>query len=457
MAMQLLNSSGLSVPTNNFHFVVSISEKLAASQPNLTLEFLLECLQGLSAAQASTQLKHLCLDYMRPWLPNLTKFYRLNADPDSAEKVQKTKQLITQLIEFTIKETSIVSLVLSTVWETLGTVTETLETVVDCFFEQGIKNGNGSAGLDVIGSIISTMAAQNPQLVSGKVIARILNVIASSSLKSNTIQRLDETDVWPSITVVLRIIFALSFENLLYVQQYLPELFHVIMMVFCTGSSDIRALTHGLLINVVHSLYTIKATADDKLQSLRFHLSEFNQPQFKLHFGIGGQNVTGFSKPNPQEKKLDKLAITTVETVADALFSVLSAVSPMGDPVGNTWHARWMSLTVGAAFKKNLALQPRACVTLGILCRSPALVTDELMEMVVSGLKEALRDTTHDGDDDLAVSLIICLTHLYPYLPQESAYFRLLYWIAVSLIQIADTKLFAAAMSFMEVILRVQD
>lgn len=44
--------------------------------------------------------------------------------------------------------------------------------------------------------------------------------------------------------------------------------------------------------------------------------------------------------------KKTKLPISTVETVADALLSVLSAVSPMGDPVGTTWHSRWLRYSV---------------------------------------------------------------------------------------------------------------
>lgn len=47
------------------------------------------------------------------------------------------------------------------------------------------------------------------------------------------------------------------------------ELFYIVIMLFATGTSDIRATTHGLLINIIHSLYTIKVTPEDKLQSLR--------------------------------------------------------------------------------------------------------------------------------------------------------------------------------------------
>jgi hypothetical protein len=44
---------------------------------------------------------------MRPWLPNLKKFYRLSGDADSSEKVAKTKEVFNSLIEFTISESSV--------------------------------------------------------------------------------------------------------------------------------------------------------------------------------------------------------------------------------------------------------------------------------------------------------------------------------------------------------------
>ena len=68
---QLLETSGLCIPSNNTLFIKSISEKLAVNEPHLTLEFLEECIQGFRCS--SIELKHLCLEYMTPWLPNLTR------------------------------------------------------------------------------------------------------------------------------------------------------------------------------------------------------------------------------------------------------------------------------------------------------------------------------------------------------------------------------------------------
>lgn len=64
--------SGLCIPSNNTIFIKQISEKLAQNASHLTLEFLEECIQGFRSS--TIELKHLCLEYMTPWLPNLTRF-----------------------------------------------------------------------------------------------------------------------------------------------------------------------------------------------------------------------------------------------------------------------------------------------------------------------------------------------------------------------------------------------
>lgn len=125
--------------------------------------------------------------------------------------------------------------------------------------------------------------------------------------------------------------------------------------------------------------------------------------------------------------------------------------------MGTIWHARWLGLTTVVAFTPNSALQPRACVTLGVLCKSSSLVTDELVERVLIEFKEALRESMDSGNDHLAVSLIICLTHMYEFLSPSSFYFKSLFWVTVAIIQISELKLFNAAISFLEVLVRFQE
>lgn len=68
---QLLETQGLCIPSNNTIFIKAVSEKLAFNEPHLTLEFLEECIQGFQ--RSTIELKHLCLEYMTPWLQNLVR------------------------------------------------------------------------------------------------------------------------------------------------------------------------------------------------------------------------------------------------------------------------------------------------------------------------------------------------------------------------------------------------
>lgn len=71
---QLLETSGICIPNNNTLFIKSVSETLANNEPHLTLEFLEECIQGFRVS--SIELKHLCLEYMTPWLVNLVRYVK---------------------------------------------------------------------------------------------------------------------------------------------------------------------------------------------------------------------------------------------------------------------------------------------------------------------------------------------------------------------------------------------
>jgi neurofibromin 1 len=68
---EFVSVSGLCIPSNNTIFIKSVSEKLATNEPHLTLEFLEECIQGFRVS--TIELKHLCLEYMTPWLANLVR------------------------------------------------------------------------------------------------------------------------------------------------------------------------------------------------------------------------------------------------------------------------------------------------------------------------------------------------------------------------------------------------
>jgi len=243
--MNLWETSGLCIPKNTNSFIVGLSKKLARTEENMTIEFLMEALHGIEKIKANLPGKQLCLNYITHWLPNLRHFCLLTDKPESALNIEKTKQIVAMLMDFTIKETSMTGpAIQNRVWEVIGSVPELLDVVIEVLLARGFdrkQGGPGSTALSVIADIFVSMATRNTRFVAGKLIAHLLRLLLNFKgyrEKATEVEEVEE--VWNQIDVLLRILLMLSFDNLVYVQQYLPELFYIILLTFATGSPITR-------------------------------------------------------------------------------------------------------------------------------------------------------------------------------------------------------------------------
>ena len=187
-----------------------MSETLARNEPHLTLEFLEECIQGYSAS--TIELKHLCLEYMTPWLPpNLTRFFKHPADD---AKRQKVAHILAKLITLSIEEVEMYPSIQANIWGNIGQVSELIDMVLDSFIKRSVTGGLGSAQAEV-------MAKTSSQFVRSRPVS-------------------------------------------------------------------MRASTHGLVINIIHSLCTCTKPvfSEEALRVLRLSLDEFSLPKFYQLFGI---------------------------------------------------------------------------------------------------------------------------------------------------------------------------
>jgi neurofibromin 1 len=403
----LLEAQDIAIPRNSVHFVTRVSKELAESEPKLTLEFLLESLHGITKADKIGE--HMVLQYIRPWIGNLAPYGHPNNQQDSQEKINKVKEIINSLVALSIRMANEIG-PLNNVWKRIGDVTPIIPLVFECLLERaGVhmpskQSPIGMKMMDCLEDIAITLAAQNRQLVSGKIISSLLVTLESTF--DNQKDRLDKHDSWTRIEVLLRWLLTLSFENLLCVELYTPELFHIITMTFGMGDSIVRSTVHGLFMNIVHSLYTSRVCQDNKMQTLRFQFAELHNLSSRLHFGISTSDSTPFSKQE-RDFKTEKIPITMVENVASSLMAVMSCCTPFGNCIGTPKHARWLSLTSLAAFAPNPCMQARAIVSLGVLCQSPDLINDELVGMLLALLKSSLIKSA-------AVS-IRCIVIIRPY------------------------------------------
>ncbi|XP_037923398.1 neurofibromin isoform X2 [Hermetia illucens] len=451
---QLLETQGLCIPSNNTIFIKSVSEKLATNEPHLTLEFLEECIQGFQ--RSTIELKHLCLEYMTPWLKNLVKFCKSN---DDAKKL-KVSQILEKLINLTIEQKEMYPSIQAKIWGSLGQIPELIDMVLDNFMHKSLTYGLGSPQVEIMADTAVALASANVQLVSKKVITRLCRVMDKTC--TNPTQFLEQHMMWDDIAILARYLLMLSFNNCLDVARHLPHLFHTVTFLVCTGSLSMRASTHGLVINIIHSLCTCTkpSFSEEAQRVLRLSLDEFSLPKFYLLFGISkvkSAAVTAFrsscrhppdkwlgnervSQPLPSDR--ERLSLPSLEVITDALLEIMEAC--MRDYPDCKWLQTWTSLARSFAFCYNPALQPRALIVYGCISKS---VTDQDVKQLLRILVKALESF---NDIILIEALVMCLTRIQPLLRPESPIHKALFWVAISVLQLDEISLYAAGLALLE-------
>ncbi|XP_053279341.1 neurofibromin isoform X6 [Pleuronectes platessa] len=458
---QLLETSGLCIPANNTLFIVSISKTLAANEPHLTLEFLEECISGFS--KSSIELKHLCLEYMTPWLLNLVRFCKHNDDA----KRQRVTAILDKLITMTINEKQMYPSIQAKIWGSLGQITDLLDVVLDSFIKTSATGGLGSIKAEVMADTAVALASGNVKLVSSKVIGRMCKIIDKTCLSPTP--TLEQHLMWDDIAILARYMLMLSFNNSLDVAAHLPYLFHVVTLLVATGPLSLRASTHGLVINIIHSLCTCSQLnfSEETKQVLRLSLTEFSLPKFYLLFGISkvkSAAVIAFRSSyrdrsfSPGSYERETFALSSLETVTEALLEIMEAC--MRDIPACKWLDQWTELAQKFAFQYNPSLQPRALVVFGCISKrvshgqikqiirilskaSPLLSIDR-------GLESCLKGPDNYNSQVLIEATVIALTKLQPLLSKESPMHKALFWIAVAVLQLDEVNLYSAGTALLE-------
>ncbi|XP_067128062.1 neurofibromin isoform X2 [Centruroides vittatus] len=448
---QLLETAGLCIPSNNTIFIKQISEKLAANASHLTLEFLEECIQGFRAS--SIELKHLCLEYMTPWLPNLTRFCKHSDD----NKRQRVATILDKLITLTIEEVEMYPSIQAKIWGNIGQVSDLLDMVLDSFIKRSVTGGLGSTQAEIMADTAVALASSNVQLVAMKVISRLCRVIEKTCTSPTS--TLEQHLMWDDIAILARYLLMLSFNNCLDVASHLPYLFHIVTLLVHTGPVSLRASIHGLVINIIHSLCTCTkpSFSGETQRVLRLSLDEFSLPKFYLLFGISkvkSAAVTAFrSNYRHGDRHLDRcfacsstdqerMPLSSLEIITDALLEILEAC--MKNIPNCDWLQQWIAQSKSFAFRYNPALQPRALIVFGCISKT---IADQEVKQLLRILVKALESFQ---DLRLIDAIIMSLTRLHPLLRPESPIHRALFWVAISVLQLDEMTLYASGLSLLE-------
>ena len=141
----------------------------------------------------------------------------------------------------------------------LSKVSELIDMVLDSFIKRSVTGGLGSAQAEIMAETAVSLSAANVALVARKVIWRLCRVIDKTCISPTT--SLEQHIMWDDIANLSRYLLMLSFNNSLDVVRHLPYLFHIVTFIVCTGPISMRASTHGLVINIIHSLCTCSKPA----------------------------------------------------------------------------------------------------------------------------------------------------------------------------------------------------
>lgn len=142
---------------------------------------------------SNIELKHLCLEYMTPWLANLVRYesifpihcstrfivivFRRFCKPSEENKRQKqVAQILEKLIILTIEEEEMYPSIQAKIWGSIGQVPELIDMVLDNFIHRSVSSGLGSPMVEIMADTAVALASANVQLVAKKVIGRLCRV-----------------------------------------------------------------------------------------------------------------------------------------------------------------------------------------------------------------------------------------------------------------------------------------
>ena len=436
LGRQLNSAQGICIPENNTLFIKKISKQIAEHMPELTLEFLTEAIHGFQKSDPPR--KHLSLVYIAPWLENLTKY----ADN------QRTNVIIENLlIELTFKETDMYPTIQAKIWGRLGRLNVLIDSILDLFIRISTASGLDSRMTSIISDSVVTLASANSQTVSEKIIKRILIVLQKTCGDLSPI--LEHHILWNELAIITRFLLMLSFQNRLNAERHIPEIFHVITMIFGRGPPMLRASVHGLLTNCYQAMCTFKGMSDQARKILQSKVSDMSLQKFYLLFNIQGSHSCAAevafqtSQSNWTLPDHDVTNLTSLQTIVDDLFEIVEVCTSSNPSF--IWLNRWVDIVESFAFSQNPALQPRAFIVLGTLVEN---VGDEKLSLIMSSFMHCLQSPAENSL--LMEAILICLSKLQPKILPESTLLKHISWFAILVLRLGNYALYSAALVLLE-------
>ncbi|KAJ3209839.1 Ras GTPase activating protein ira2 [Entophlyctis luteolus] len=452
----LHQTGGLFIPWNDVEFVRGISQKLADAESDLTIEFLMEFLNGFS--RSTNDQKIFGLGYLEPWLLNVANFSTKAIEDEGLSL--KLKSLLRTFLEATVKENELFHLMQTNVWAVLGKAKNLLPILLETFVQALLDYGMNTNTV-AITNTLRTVAQVNSEVIVCNIIFRLLDISTSESMHALVMK-----SSWTEVSVLLRLLVVLSFDDVISWTSHLHEIVHIITLVIGNGQPSIRASVYSVVINMIHRLCAmVQQSAEkadtDSLAEMSAVLKALTDISYRAKFGVGedGDNLMWLSGRNDHElvdEYSEAISPYDLRDVVRVLVRVVDSGCGKRDLALN-WRNNWLKLILASTFNFNY-VQSRTFVALGVL--SSEASTLDLLFRCLSSLMGYLSLYEESELTNLNVSIVVCIIDIVNGLPKTTAILMLLkslFWVAVGLIQISEPLIFAAGVRLATTIITILD
>lgn len=426
------------VPKDAASFVVELSSSLARLAPHMTLDFISEVAAGLSGLEFSAiAQKTNCPRYLSPWIQNL-QVYTNPVHPLYERSGARLRDCIRVLAEMVVTEHELTTLMQTHIWAEVSKLdSATVNVVLDEIVRMTVDGTLGSRRWESLARIVSTLSSVN---IRGRLLSRLRKSLGKASPKAY--RSLEHTPHWNELATLIRLVCIsgpVPGNNGL----YLPELFHVVVLLAGTGLTLVRKSVYGIVINFLQTLYA--EHPDTALSSeVIVILGQMEETKTLRLFGLERPKST--SEYADYDPKPDKVAIDGYGDLTKLLLRILEVASG-SQGLLNVWRARWMSLVASTAFQISPAIQARAFIVLGELATSD--VDDDFLYQMLVAFKTSLSQST-ETDTTAIVSMLRCMCQIVPALSDGARYLCPLFWLAVALIQSSHITFYVEATQLLE-------
>ncbi|KIL70462.1 hypothetical protein M378DRAFT_1044573 [Amanita muscaria Koide BX008] len=414
------------VPGNYSTFVLQLSERLAQFAPSLTLDFLYEVSESMNTTDnAATAQQIHCLNYLSPWIKNLSYF--ANATHDLFERSgARLRDCIRTLAHLSIFYPQIEPLIHRCIWNEVAKLDSfVIDVVLDELIRMAVDGGVGSSRCDAVAKILTCLSSIG---VRAKVYFRLRKTLGKISPKASN--ALTEHTHWPEISALLRLALAVSpqSKHLAQNQFHVPEIIHLATLVAGAGPTSVRKCVYGIVMNLLQSIYMSRSD-DIPGEELHRFIKDCATPCKLKLFGL--HRETSSSDHETVDPTNERDYLDTLENLTLLLSRVMELTSGSTGLL-NVWRARWMSLITSTSFQLSPAVQIRSFIAMGTLATND--VDDDMLYQLLVALRNALYKANESQTLPI-VSMLRCLRKMVPSLQQNSRYIVQLFWLAIALLQ----------------------